>query len=154
MKNIQSLEPHHPYKRERSSGSTHRNGSLRGMAVHWPNGRCNPYSDRGDTSTPWRTLLLEHEPRLVRPTEQMPVDSQIRKWYNEAPYDQCSERSSEGSQPPRQVAKTSRLIPFLCGEPFSSKWWGFIARSRHHRKIGKEGQTWSDIGLTRSIDTP
>lgn len=154
MKNIPYLEQHHPRKREHSFGSDHRNGFLRGMEHHWPNGRWLPYSSHYDTSTPWMTLPMEPEQRPVRPTEQTPVDSQIQKWYNEAPYDQCSERSSEGLPPPRQAAKTSRLIPFLCGEPFSSKWWGFIAGSGHHRKIGKEGQTGSYVGLAISIDTP
>lgn len=79
MKNIPSLERSRPQKRVRSFGSDHRNVSLQGMAVHWLNGRCNPYWGQDDTSTPWMTLPMEPEPRPVRSTAQTPVDSQIRK---------------------------------------------------------------------------
>ena len=75
MKNIQSLEQRLQCKQGRNYESDHHIVFLRGMERHWPNGRCNPYSGRGDTSTPWRMLLLEHERTLARPVE----DSQIRK---------------------------------------------------------------------------
>lgn len=79
MKNIPFLEQHHQQTRGRSFGSDRRNVFLRGMAVHWLNDRCNPYWGQGDTLTPWMMLQMEPEPRPVIPTEQMPVDSQIRK---------------------------------------------------------------------------